>query len=267
MKKSLTTVMFRGTKAQEEAKAIIGSSKESFEFYSAELARVKDETVKFKATIQELCKGQLSLLDGMPEFIAAVNAVAEQVSIDEEVVIDEIAEEIPEISFDTDAVEEVETAEEEIVEVVEETIEEDDYEEEIILPNVIGSDYEEAVARLEELGFVCKKNEISQGNHRENEIVSMSPSYEKAYPPGTTVYLIVYTPETELVTVKGAITDIRTAVMNGESVYFLELDGKGIYYSIKASDDEMVVIMSKGDSVTITHEESTAKIIDIVTIK
>lgn len=73
-------------------------------------------------------------------------------------------------------------------------------EEEIILPNVIGSDYEEAVARLEELGFVCKKNEISQGNHRENEIVSMSPSYEKAYPPGTTVYLIVYTPETELVT-------------------------------------------------------------------
>ncbi|MBQ3006508.1 MAG: PASTA domain-containing protein [Clostridia bacterium] len=73
-------------------------------------------------------------------------------------------------------------------------------EEEIILPNVIGSDYEEAVARLEELGFVCQRNEISQGNHRENEIVSMSPSYEKAYPPGTTVYLIVYTPETELVT-------------------------------------------------------------------
>ncbi|MBR2892583.1 MAG: CvpA family protein, partial [Clostridia bacterium] len=75
------------------------------------------------------------------------------------------------------------------------------------------------------------------------------------------------TPEAELITVKGAITDIRTAVMNGESVYFLELDGKGIYYSIKASDEEMVVIMSKGDSVTITHEESTAKIIDIVTIK
>ncbi len=75
------------------------------------------------------------------------------------------------------------------------------------------------------------------------------------------------TPEAELITVKGAITDIRTAVMNGESVYFLELDGKGVYYSIKASDEEMVVIMSKGDSVTITHEESEAKIIDIVTIK
>ncbi len=75
------------------------------------------------------------------------------------------------------------------------------------------------------------------------------------------------TPETELITVKGAITDIRTAVMNGESVYFLELDDKGVYYSIKASDEEMVVIMSKGDKVTITHKESDSKIIEIVTIK
>ena len=72
--------------------------------------------------------------------------------------------------------------------------------EEIVLPNVIGSDYEEAVVRLEELGFVCKKSETSQGNYRENEIVSMSPSSEKAYSPGTTVYLIVFVPETEIVT-------------------------------------------------------------------
>lgn len=72
--------------------------------------------------------------------------------------------------------------------------------EEIVLPNVIGSDYEEAVVRLEELGFVCKKSETSQGNYRENEIVSMSPSSEKAYSPGTTVYLIVFVPETEVVT-------------------------------------------------------------------
>lgn len=72
--------------------------------------------------------------------------------------------------------------------------------EEIILPNVIGSDYEEALTRLEDLGFVCHKNETTQGNYRENEIISMSPSSEKAYSPGTTVYLIVYVPETEAVT-------------------------------------------------------------------
>lgn len=72
--------------------------------------------------------------------------------------------------------------------------------EEIILPNVVGSDYEEAAARLEELRFVCQKSETSEGNYRENEIVSMSPGAERAYAPGTTVYLIVYVPETEVVT-------------------------------------------------------------------
>lgn len=71
----------------------------------------------------------------------------------------------------------------------------------------------------------------------------------------------------ELNTVKGTITDIRTAVMGGESVYFLELDSKGVYYSIKASDNNAVVIMSKGDSVTITCESSDKSIIEIESIK
>lgn len=75
------------------------------------------------------------------------------------------------------------------------------------------------------------------------------------------------TPKADTKTLKGAITDIRTAVVGGESVYFLEIDGKGVYYRIKASDEEMVVIMSKGDNVTITFEESDSKIIDIITIK
>ncbi len=137
--------------AQEEGKSIIGSSKESFEFYSAELAKVKAETFKFKETIQELCKGQLSLLDGMPEFIAAVNAVsavAEQVpveeddavenvteEIEEEVISDEIPEEtvIEEQEEFVSEVAEEETAEEEIV--IETDDDDDDSEPEIILPS------------------------------------------------------------------------------------------------------------------------------------
>ncbi len=72
--------------------------------------------------------------------------------------------------------------------------------EQIVLPDVIGSDYEEAVARLEEIGFVCERTETSDGNHRENEVVSMAPLSDKTYPRGTTVYLRVYVPETEVVT-------------------------------------------------------------------
>ena len=75
------------------------------------------------------------------------------------------------------------------------------------------------------------------------------------------------TPEVQYAKVKGVITDIRTAVMNGESVYFIELDEKGVYYSIKASDSQKVVIMNKGDKVTIKFVKAEGEIIEAESIK
>ena len=72
-------------------------------------------------------------------------------------------------------------------------------------------------------------------------------------------------PETK--TVKGIVSDIRTAVMNGESVYFIQLDGKGAYYSIAASSSENVVIMNKGDKVTVKFKAAEGKIIEAISIK
>ena len=60
----------------------------------------------------------------------------------------------------------------------------------------------------------------------------------------------------EEILVKGEITDIRTAVMNGESVYYIELDEGGFYFTVKASDEPAVVIMNKGQSVKITYSAS-----------
>lgn len=57
-------------------------------------------------------------------------------------------------------------------------------------------------------------------------------------------------------TATGKITDIRTAVKGGESYYYIKLDSGDSYYSISASDDEKVVILNKGDSVTITFSGS-----------
>ncbi|MBR3948223.1 MAG: CvpA family protein [Clostridia bacterium] len=68
-------------------------------------------------------------------------------------------------------------------------------------------------------------------------------------------------------TVKGVVSDIRTAVMNGESVYFIQLDGKGAYYSIAASSSENVVIMNKGDKVTVKFKAAEGKIIEAISIK
>ena len=67
--------------------------------------------------------------------------------------------------------------------------------------------------------------------------------------------------ETELFTVSGAVTDIRTAVIDGNSVYFIELDGSGIYYSIKASQQEKVVILNEGDVITVSYKEAEGEII------
>lgn len=71
----------------------------------------------------------------------------------------------------------------------------------------------------------------------------------------------------EYETVKGTVTDIRTAVMGGESVYFIELDGKGVYYSIAASDAENVVIMNKGDKISVKFKAAEGKIIEAVAVK
>ena len=73
-------------------------------------------------------------------------------------------------------------------------------EEQIVLPDVTGSDFEEAAARLEELGFKCERSETSDGNYRENQVISMAPLAEIAYSRGTTVYLKVFVPKTEVVT-------------------------------------------------------------------
>ncbi len=71
----------------------------------------------------------------------------------------------------------------------------------------------------------------------------------------------------DVLTVKGKITDIRTAVMSGESVYFIELDGTGIYYSISASDEQGVVIMNIGDSVKIKYVDGDGEIIPAESVK
>ena len=77
--------------AEAEGKKILGNSKESYEYYSAELAKVKEETAKFKEAIQNLCKGQLNLLDGIPEGFAAAVAAVATAQVEPEVVEEPVA--------------------------------------------------------------------------------------------------------------------------------------------------------------------------------
>ncbi|MGN1479797.1 MAG: CvpA family protein [Acutalibacteraceae bacterium] len=67
--------------------------------------------------------------------------------------------------------------------------------------------------------------------------------------------------------VTGKITDIRTAVIGGESVYYFKLDSSDSYYSVKASDAEQVIIFNKGDSVTFTVNTKDGAIIPVSKVK
>ena len=61
--------------------------------------------------------------------------------------------------------------------------------------------------------------------------------------------------------VSGVITDIRSAVVNGNSIYYIALDGNKTYYAISASDDDSVVILNTGDKVKISYKSAEGNII------
>lgn len=64
--------------------------------------------------------------------------------------------------------------------------------------------------------------------------------------------------EDETVSVKGVVEEIRTAVMGGESYYFIKLEGKKPYFKVAASQQEAVVILNVGDSAAFTYKKDAA---------
>jgi len=71
----------------------------------------------------------------------------------------------------------------------------------------------------------------------------------------------------ELLSVTGAITEIRTAVMDGNSVYYIRLADSASYYSVKASDSEIAVIINVGDTVKISYKASDKGIISAKSVE
>lgn len=71
----------------------------------------------------------------------------------------------------------------------------------------------------------------------------------------------------ELKTVSGVITDIRSAVVNGNSVYYIALDGNKTYYSISASEDDSVVILNTGDKVKISYKSAEGNILNAKSVE
>lgn len=146
-------------KAEIQAKEIVGKSKADYEYYTAELARIKKETAIFKETVEVLCNSQLKLLGSISEAMVATEETAdeestpvEEVAVQEPVVVPVIEE--PVAPVEEVAAPVIEEAAEEVVEAAEEDEEEilevPDFEEiieeaaEEELPEIIEEETEEA---------------------------------------------------------------------------------------------------------------------------
>ncbi len=53
--------------------------------------------------------------------------------------------------------------------------------------------------------------------------------------------------------VSGIIDDLRPAVIDGNTVYFIRLEGSEVYYTLSAAENPQAVILNVGDAVTIEH--------------
>lgn len=75
------------------------------------------------------------------------------------------------------------------------------------------------------------------------------------------------TPTTgEAKTVTGVVQEIRTAVIEGTSYYYIRLTGGSAYYAVSAASNESVVILNAGDKVEITYLPSASGILQATTI-
>ena len=68
--------------------------------------------------------------------------------------------------------------------------------------------------------------------------------------------------------ISGKIVEIRNAVIDGNTVYYLKLEGSENYYAISAGDDPRAVVLNVGDTVEITYDtESDGKIKKVLSMK
>ncbi len=64
-------------------------------------------------------------------------------------------------------------------------------------------------------------------------------------------------------TVEGIVAEIRTAVLDGNSYYFVRLEGEEVFYSVLAASNQDVIILNVGDKVTIqSFDTSNASILN-----
>lgn len=55
-------------------------------------------------------------------------------------------------------------------------------------------------------------------------------------------------------TAQGVVAEIRSAVLDGNTYYYVRLEGQDVFYALSARDNQLAVVLNVGDQVTIEHQ-------------
>ena len=67
-------------------------------------------------------------------------------------------------------------------------------------------------------------------------------------------------------TVEGTIAELRSAVLDGNTVVFIRLTGSELFYTVSAVDQPLAVILNEGDRVAVTFRPGEGRILDGVEV-
>ena len=67
--------------------------------------------------------------------------------------------------------------------------------------------------------------------------------------------------------ITGAIDDIRSSVIDGNTVYYISLVGDGCYYVVSAADSPVAPILDPGDEVTIEASAESGELVEAFSLE
>lgn len=74
-------------------------------------------------------------------------------------------------------------------------------------------------------------------------------------------------PQEEVLTVSGKVEEIRSANIDGNTIFYLRLENEKVYYTVSAKDYPMAVILDVGDKVTVTYYPADGVLIQAETLE
>lgn len=74
-------------------------------------------------------------------------------------------------------------------------------------------------------------------------------------------------PEVETAVITGAIADIRSSVMDGDTWYFIRMENQQVYYLINGREYPLATVLNVGDRVKITYEVGSGELINGISLE